>query len=738
MEPDHLLPQNPLLRRIENQSSYGTIRYFGPLKHIVDPTGQIWLGIEWDDLHRGKHNGTVENFEYFKTENNSNSGSLLKIEKANFGISILDAILMKYFKENPKSLKNELISQIQAKKTNGIPVGIFETKIDENSDKQKIVEPYKEKAQKTIETSEEKKEEKNAEISEEKTSQKTVEISSEKISQKTADISSEEISQKTAEIPEKPIKPPTSIEYDEDAYFETVRKHKKKVEFYGFDLIWKKLNNLKEIKELSLQDMQISHIGEPGLLSSLLPNLKNLALEKNLFFDYRQILHLGYELPTLESLSLSNNRLNDPEFPLETIKVVEIYYEKEQEKTENSMKIQEKTESSMKIQEKTENSMEIQEKTENSMKIQEKTEISMKIQEKTEISTKIQEKTEISMKIPLNPLLCFSNLKVLILIEMDLTWKILDKVLPCFQFLEELVLCRNKLNDFDSISFEVEKVLKNLKFLNLEENRIATFQGLRKFANLSFLEKLTLSKNFLQNLEEIQGFLALNTFSIEENLFEECEFLSELSQFPNLKYLRIKNNPVIVKHGASYIRQRAVAENSQLICINGSLLKKYERKDCEIFYLRKTFDDFFKFTNSQYYQYDLNDFLENFCKKHPKIKTLIKIFGNPYEMNPERNDHEEPIVQRNTMLMLNIVALAGPLLGKDYIKLKKKFPDSTTIVNLKSVLAKLTGISVEKMVIYYKAPNKGNEPMEILEEELKNLMFYSVCSGGDLVVDEKS
>lgn len=38
---------------------------------------------------------------------------------------------------------------------------------------------------------------------------------------------------------------------------------------------------------------------------------------------------------------------------------------------------------------------------------------------------------------------------------------------------------------------------------------------------------------------------------------------------------------------------RAVAENGKLQIINGSELKKYERKDCEIFYLRRTFEDYF-------------------------------------------------------------------------------------------------------------------------------------------------
>lgn len=62
------------------------------------------------------------------------------------------------------------------------------------------------------------------------------------------------------------------------------------------------------------------------------------------------------------------------------------------------------------------------------------------------------------------------------------------------------------------------------------------------------------------------------------------------------------------KYGKSYVRQRAVAENPHVTFINGSDLKKYERKDCEIFYLRKTFDDYFKLKEKVYYDYDFDDF----------------------------------------------------------------------------------------------------------------------------------
>ena len=89
--------QTYLNKKIELNEEVGIIKYIGPLKHKPnsDPK-DIWLGIEWENKSRGKHNGTVENFEYFKTENNLNSGSLIRLNKANFGQDFLDALGYKY------------------------------------------------------------------------------------------------------------------------------------------------------------------------------------------------------------------------------------------------------------------------------------------------------------------------------------------------------------------------------------------------------------------------------------------------------------------------------------------------------------------------------------------------------------------------------------------------------------------------------------------------------------------
>ncbi len=94
--------------------------------------------------------------------------------------------------------------------------------------------------------------------------------------------------------------------------------------------------------------------------------------------------------------------------------------------------------------------------------------------------------------------------------------------------------------------------------------------------------------------------------------------------------MNIKHNPIGDRLGNTYVRMRSVAEISKLNTINGALLKKYDRKDCEIFYLRETFREYFALKKVPDYDYDFKDFL-NYCETyHPGIPYFIKKYGNPY------------------------------------------------------------------------------------------------------------
>lgn len=48
--------------RVEVSGDRGKVLYVGP----VPPSKGTWVGIDWDDPARGKHNGTHAGVEYFK------------------------------------------------------------------------------------------------------------------------------------------------------------------------------------------------------------------------------------------------------------------------------------------------------------------------------------------------------------------------------------------------------------------------------------------------------------------------------------------------------------------------------------------------------------------------------------------------------------------------------------------------------------------------------------------------
>ncbi|WAR20484.1 TBCE-like protein [Mya arenaria] len=55
----------------------------------------VWLGVEWDDPERGKHNGTHEGHTFFTTRH-PKSGSFIRPKKANFGVSFMSAVCDRY------------------------------------------------------------------------------------------------------------------------------------------------------------------------------------------------------------------------------------------------------------------------------------------------------------------------------------------------------------------------------------------------------------------------------------------------------------------------------------------------------------------------------------------------------------------------------------------------------------------------------------------------------------------
>uniref|UniRef100_A0A8C9V8T3 Tubulin-specific chaperone E n=1 Tax=Scleropages formosus TaxID=113540 RepID=A0A8C9V8T3_SCLFO len=85
------LPSEALGRRVSCDGERATVRYVG----VVPPTAGLWLGVEWDDPKRGKHDGSHEGVRYF-TCRFPTGGSFVRPKKASFGMSYVAALRQRY------------------------------------------------------------------------------------------------------------------------------------------------------------------------------------------------------------------------------------------------------------------------------------------------------------------------------------------------------------------------------------------------------------------------------------------------------------------------------------------------------------------------------------------------------------------------------------------------------------------------------------------------------------------
>lgn len=75
-----------------DEVSLGTIRFVGSLSGKEG----TWVGVEWDDPHRGKHDGSFDGIRYFQCQYEPASASFLNANKVHRGSTLTDAFRERY------------------------------------------------------------------------------------------------------------------------------------------------------------------------------------------------------------------------------------------------------------------------------------------------------------------------------------------------------------------------------------------------------------------------------------------------------------------------------------------------------------------------------------------------------------------------------------------------------------------------------------------------------------------
>lgn len=92
-------------KRCKSGDDYAIIRYFGE----VDGNPGLWVGVEWDNRKRGKHDGTHKEKCYFKCEKSGNCASFLRTHKITFGKTFMEVVKERYSYSGPGEKGENLI-----------------------------------------------------------------------------------------------------------------------------------------------------------------------------------------------------------------------------------------------------------------------------------------------------------------------------------------------------------------------------------------------------------------------------------------------------------------------------------------------------------------------------------------------------------------------------------------------------------------------------------------------------
>jgi len=115
---------------------------------------------------------------------------------------------------------------------------------------------------------------------------------------------------------------------------------------------------------------------------------------------------------------------------------------------------------------------------------------------------------------------------------MSLDWSQIDILAPTLIYIEQLYLVRNNCSKISS-EYQISKeYFKNLRYLNLEQNGIESWDELTGFGVLRELKFLIVNKNKIQNIHyNKRGFRGLKSLSFEDNLISSWKTFDELNRF---------------------------------------------------------------------------------------------------------------------------------------------------------------------------------------------------------------
>lgn len=290
-----------------------------------------------------------------------------------------------------------------------------------------------------------------------------------------------------------------------------------------------------------------------------------------------------------------------------------------------------------------------------------------------------------------------------------------------------------ELNPESSTSWSPSGLLANLEELDLSCNPICDWDAVT--ASLGALPKLSILALNGCPIQRIRKIVAEEKFSEDQVPFPELQIL-QLSDCsvqewhsvaaldklgPKLTILHFRKNPVMeTEKSPSSARLMVIALTPSIRILNGVNIEKQERIDADIHYWRKYGHDFLMAKSKD------PETLAAFFAEHPRYPQLIIDLGEPCIQT-------DPVVGvlKSSLLELEI---KGSSIREGEEGVVKKVPKTLTAGKLKLMVQRLTRPPLKASEFYLTVLDKVSGTEVELDNDLRELDYYSVQSGNIVLV----
>uniref|UniRef100_A0A3Q2YUT6 Tubulin-specific chaperone E n=1 Tax=Hippocampus comes TaxID=109280 RepID=A0A3Q2YUT6_HIPCM len=215
-------------------------------------------------------------------------------------------------------------------------------------------------------------------------------------------------------------------------------------------------------------------------------------------------------------------------------------------------------------------------------------------------------------------------------------------------------------------------------------------------------------------------FASLEKLNLNRNQISEWGVIDELSKLPSLRQLWCRGNPLAsADRNPRTANQMLVAKLPHLLVLNGSDVTPQERRGAECDYLKMFGEEWLRAGGR-------SQTSREFADRHPRYRSLVDKYGAPEEGELTKR---QPFALKNQLLKITFVfaddAARTPL--------EKKLPASMEVQKVKGLLSRLLKVPATDLKLSYTSA-KVLGPEYQMDSDLKTLFFYAVEDGDTILV----